>query len=120
MQIFWHYINEFFIIIFFSNNTKKKNKYFFKNEMNWDNKTKFCDEEYFDLHWIIIRRIKRKLDSRCQCLYKKPKNIPTWFETYYQFFNGQNEIDKKAEIWSKLDEKCFQAHCLICKFHHVK
>jgi hypothetical protein len=91
--------------------------------LSWDYKTKFLDEQYFDLHWIIIRRIKRKLDFRWKCLYgthRQQKNIPDWFEDYFVFFNGQHETNTKAEIWNKTDEKWFQAHCLICKLHVFK
>lgn len=87
--------------------------------LKWDSITKFPDEHYYDLHWIIIRRIKRLLDERSQCLYAPQRNIPDWFKTYFIRFETDS-AHKNAEIWNKTHEKIFFAHCLICNLHKIR
>ncbi len=89
----------------------------FLQNMEWDGKTQFLDEYYYDLHWIIIRQVRRKLDPRYQCLYGKerPMNLPDFYQDYYKYWECDKETNKKSESWSKTLEKTYFAHLMICE-----
>jgi hypothetical protein len=71
------------------------------------------DDWYYDLKWIIIRRVKRARDPKHEFLYARQHFLPDWF---YKEYDKSLHVFKEhpyAQHWSKTDEKLFSARQLV-------
>lgn len=71
----------------------------------------------YDLHWIVIRQVRRVRDKRYTFTYSI-KKIPDWYFKYYHNNNCETEHHKWSNYWTKTDEKIFMSKQLIEYFDY--
>jgi hypothetical protein len=70
---------------------------------------KLPSEWYYDLHWIIIRRVRRSRDWKYKAIFPNSRLLPEWYFMYFdRWYTLEDENNAFAVYWTTEHEWAYK------------